>query len=135
MVIQIPEWKYLEPLKELKPIYREMKLPQYRHRKAGGQRRKDGSLAKNQQRMGPLTLDAREYFLEKVIDIQNRVNSEAVRIKRPKIDILNSREVRRIKKLIAEKVYPNGWDGSEPEASEPLDKMYSDGSIMKRLFY
>ncbi|SOC79843.1 DNA sulfur modification protein DndC [Salinimicrobium sediminis] len=135
LVIQIPEWKYLEPLKELKPIYREMKLPQHRHRKAGGQRRKDGTLAKNQQRMGPLTLEAREYFLEKVVDIQNRVNTEAVRINRPKIDILNSREVRRIKELIANRVYPKGWDGSEPEASKPLDKMYSDGSVMKRLFY
>lgn len=134
-LILMPKWAYLSPLKELKPIYREMKKPQYRHRKAGGQRNKDGKLSKNQQRMGPLTLEAREYFLKQIIDIQNRVNENAVKAEMPKIDILNSKEVRRIKELIAAKTYPNGWDGSEPNASKPLDKIYSDGSIMKRMFY
>ena len=135
LVVELPQWKYLQPLKYLKPLYREMKLPQYRHRKEGGQKRKDGKLAKNQQRMGPLTLKARKFFLKEVINIQNEVNSEAVRSDRPKIDILNSKEVRRIKEMIASEIYPNGWDGTEPEASKPLDKMYSDGSVMKRLFY
>ena len=135
LVVLLPQWAYLEPLKRLKPIYREMKLPQYRHRKAGGQTKKDGTLAKNQQRMGPLTLEARQYFLQEIIDIQNEVNERAVKEGRPKIDILNSKEVRRIKELIALKTYPNGWDGTEPEASVMLDKMYSDGSTMKRLFY
>lgn len=134
-VINIPEWNYLQPLKRLKPIYREMKKPQYRLRKAGGQRKKDGTLAKNQQRMGPLTLSARLDFLDQIIDIQNEVNNEAVKIGRPKLFLISSAEGKRIRELIAAKTFPNGWDGTEPKASKPLDKMYSDGSVMKRLFY
>ena len=134
-VINIPEWSYLQPLKRLKPIYREMKKPQYRLRKAGGQRKKDGTLAKNQQRMGPLTLSARLDFLNQIIDIQNEINIEAVKIGRPKLFLINSAEGKRIKELITARTFPNGWDGTEPNASIPLDKMYSDGSVMKRLFY
>ena len=134
-VINIPEWSYLQPLKRLKPIYREMKKPQYRLRKAGGQRKKDGTLAKNQQRMGPLTLSARLDFLNQIIDIQNEINIEAVKIGRPKLFLINSAEGKRIKELITARTFPNGWDGTEPNDSIPLDKMYSDGSVMKRLFY
>ncbi|PHQ27866.1 phosphoadenosine phosphosulfate reductase domain-containing protein [Leeuwenhoekiella nanhaiensis] len=134
-LINIPDWSYLQPLKRLKPIYREMKKPQYRLRKAGGQRKKDGTLAKNQQRMGPLTLSARLKFFYEIIDIQNEINEQAVNIGKPKIFLINSAEGKRIKELIAAKTYPNGWDGTEPKASKPLDKIYSDGSVMKRLFY
>ena len=135
LILKIDKWKYLQPLKRLKPIYREMKLPQHRLRKAGGQRRKDGKLAKNQQRMGPLTIEARRFFLDKIIEIQNEINAEAEQNDMPKIFLINSEEGKAIKKMIADKVYPNGWDGTEPKASVPLDKMYSDGSVMKRLFY
>lgn len=47
MVIRIPKWKYLLPLLELKKIYREMRKPQHRHRKQGGEVNKDGKLTKN----------------------------------------------------------------------------------------
>lgn len=134
-IIKLPVWKYLQPLKLLKPIYREMKKPQYRLRKPGGQRKKDGTLQKNQQRMGPLTLEARKYFYDQIIDIQNEVNAMAKKIDMPTIFLINSEEAKAIKKMIKDEVYPNGWDGTEPIASKPLDKMYSDGSVMKRLFY
>lgn len=134
-IIKLPVWKYLQPLKRLKPIYREMKKPQYRLRKPGGQRKKDGTLQKNQQRMGPLTLEARKYFYDQIIDIQNEVNAMAKKIDMPTIFLINSEEAKAIKKMIKDEVYPNGWDGTEPIASKPLDKMYSDGSVMKRLFY
>lgn len=133
-VVRMDEWNYLKPLQRLKPIYREMKKPQYRLRKAGGQTKKDGTLQKNQQRMGPLTLEARKYFLKKIIAIQNEVNENAVKEGKPKIDFLNSSEVKRINELISNKQWPNGWDGTEPLASEPHDKIYSDGSVMERLF-
>lgn len=133
-VIQIPKWNYLEPLKRLKLIYREMRLPKYRLRQPGGQRNKDGKLSKNQQRMGPLSLDARNHFLKEIINIQNEVNEGAVKVDMPKIDILNSAEVKRIKELISLKTFPNGWTGTEPLADKPMDKIYNDGSVMKRLF-
>lgn len=128
-------WSYLSPLKGLKPIYREMRLPINRLRKSGGERRKDGTLAKNQQRMGPLTLEAREKFLIQILEIQDKVNFEARFSCRPEIDILNEIEVARIRELIASKTFPNKWTGEEVNAAEAQDVHYSDGSIMKRLFY
>lgn len=134
-VIKIPRWSYLTPLKKLKPIYSEMRKPQYRLRKPGGQKRKDGKLAKNQQRMGPLSLDARKKFLQEILEIQNEINISAREQERPEIILINDEELEAINTMIENKVFPNGWDGDEPLASVPLDKMYSDGSIMKRLFY
>ena len=134
-VIKIPRWSYLTPLKKLKPIYREMRKPQYRLRKPGGQKRKDGKLAKNQQRMGPLSLDARKKFLQEILEIQNEINISAREQERPEIILINEEELEAINTMIENEVFPNGWDGDEPLASVPLDKMYSDGSIMKRLFY
>jgi len=134
-LIGMPKWKYLTPLKSLKPLYREMRSPEHRLRKPGGERRKDGTLSKNQQRMGPLTIEARNYFIEKIIEIQKEVNHSAVKVGMPVIDILNTEEIDRIRELIALETYPNKWDGTEPLASESHDVQYSDGSVMKRLFY
>lgn len=134
-ILKIEKWKYLAPLKNLKVIYREMRKPIHRLRKAGGQKNKDGKLAKNQQRMGPLTLESRKLFLSKILDIQNEVNQNAEESGMPKIDILNQEEINRINELIELKTWPDKWDGSEPNATEVQDVFYSDGSIMRRLFY
>lgn len=133
-VLRTEKWQYLTPLKRLKPIYREMRKPQYRLRKPGGQTNKDGKLSKNQQRMGPLTLKARKKFLKEILEIQDEVNRNAEASGMPQIDILNQEEINRIREMIADKVYPNKWDGTEPVASEPMDKFYSDGSVMETLF-
>jgi DNA sulfur modification protein DndC len=134
-LVSKPDWYYLFPLKGLKPIYREMRKPQYRLRKAGGEKRKDGTLSKNQQRMGPLTLDARKMFLEQIINIQDDTNNLAIQLNRPIINILNQEEIDRIKELILLKTYPEKWNGDEPIASLAQDIHYADGTIMKRLFY
>jgi DNA sulfur modification protein DndC len=34
-ILTLPEWAYLAPLKRLKPLYREIAQPQYRHRQPG----------------------------------------------------------------------------------------------------
>lgn len=134
-LIRNPSWKYLAPLKGLKPIYREMREPIHRLRKSGGELRKDGSLAKNQQRMGPLTLESRAMFLDRIIEIQNMVNQGAALQSKPPIDILNNAEISRIRELISLKTFPNGWDGNEVSAAVPLDVFYSDGSVLPQLFY
>lgn len=133
-VIRLPQWAYLSPLKGLKIIYREMKKPMHRLRKSGGDRRKDGQLSKNQQRMGPLTIEARKSFLAQVLSIQEHVNSEARRLCRTEIDILNAQEIARIRELHELNTWPDGWDGSEPVANVILDKVYNDGSVMGALF-
>lgn len=129
-VVKLPNWKYLTPLMELKTIYREMRKPQYRHRKAGGEMRQDGKLSKNQQRLGPLTLEARLYFLNRILNIQNRINSSG----NEKFYLIDSVEEERIREMIDQKVFPLKWSGKEPTGDITLDPVYADGSIMPILF-
>lgn len=130
-----PKWEYLRPLKRLKEIYREMRYPKYRLRKDGQEFKKDGTRAKNQYRMGPLTLEARKYFLQEILQIQLEVNIKAEEIGMPYIDILNPEEVSRIEELITVKTFPNKWSGDEINASVPQQEtIYSDGSVMETLF-
>ncbi|WP_237235043.1 phosphoadenosine phosphosulfate reductase family protein [Sphingobium yanoikuyae] len=117
-------WAHLAPLKELKPLYRWMREPAQRLRKAGAETLKDGSLAKNPQRMGPLTLAAREEALGKILNIQARA----------RVDLINKEEEARIRELIAAGTFPDKWDGSEPNAAAWLDRVNQDGSIEPILF-
>jgi DNA sulfur modification protein DndC len=134
-VLMNPKWEYLRPLKKLKVLYREMRLPSNRLRKNGNEFKKDGSLAKNQYRMGPLTLKSRIYFLNEILKIQDEVNNEAIKIGMPLINILNQEEISRIKELIDLKTFPNKWSGDELNASIPQDKIiYSDGTVQEKLF-
>ena len=121
-ILSLPHWSYLTPLKGLKPLYRELKLPEHRLRKPGGETRKDGSLVDNQHRMGPLTMEARRMGLDRVLQIQNAVNRSAVELNRPTIDILNPEEVSRITTLIAANTWPQRWTGKEPIATEPFEE-------------
>lgn len=123
-LIGTAEWQHLAPLAELRPIYRWMRLPQQRLRKAGAERLKDGSLAKNPQRMGPLTLDARREALAKILDIQTRA----------RVDLINAEEEARIRELIAARTFPRKWDGDEPSAAAWLDRVNKDGSVEPILF-
>jgi DNA sulfur modification protein DndC len=118
------EWAHLAPLKELKPLYRWMRMPAQRLRKAGAETLKDGSLAKNPQRMGPLTLIAREHALAAILDIQTRA----------RVDLINGEEEARIRDLIAARTFPDKWDGNEPNAAVWLDRVNGDGSIEPILY-
>jgi DNA sulfur modification protein DndC len=118
------EWAHLAPLKELKPLYRWMREPAQRLRKAGAETLKDGSLAKNPQRMGPLTLEARATALAKILEIQSRAQ----------VDLINAEEEARIRELIAARTFPDKWDGSEPNAAKWLDRVNQDGSVEPILF-
>lgn len=134
-VIKIPTWKYLAPLKRLKVLYREMRLPKYRLRKTGWQKKKDGSLSKNQNRMGPLTLEARSYFLDQILSLQEEINISAKELFRPIVDIINSEEEARIRELINLKTFPERWDGDEQTGDMVFDQYFQDGTIQPRLFY
>jgi DNA sulfur modification protein DndC len=133
-VLLNPRWSHLEPLTELKPVYRWLRKPHQRLRKAGLERLKDGSIAKNPQRMGPLTFKARTEALESILDIQRRVNEEAARLGRSPIDILDTEEEARIRDLIAAETWPQGWEGDEPTADIPLDIVYQNGAVQPLLF-
>ena len=128
-IVANPDWSYLAPLKGLKPLYRELRERRHRLRKAGVERLKDGSIAANPQRMGPLTFEARLMGLDRVLAIQAECNDGARQRNRPTIDILNREEEARIRELIAAGTWPQGWDGDEPTADTPMDSVFGDGSV------
>jgi len=129
-----PAWAYLAPLKQIKPLWRELREPQHRLRKAGAERLKDGSIAANPQRMGPILLESRLMALERLLGIQEEINEAAQHLGRPLVDMINAEEEARIRELIAAETWPDGWDGDEPVATTPLDKVYADGSVQPLLF-
>ncbi|NWA64741.1 phosphoadenosine phosphosulfate reductase family protein [Pseudomonas reactans] len=129
-----PAWAYLAPLKRIRAVWRELREPQHRLRKAGIERLKDGSIAANPQRMGPILLESRLMALERLLGIQAEINEAAQRLGRPLVDMINAEEEARIRELIAAETWPDGWDGDEPIATTPLDKVYPDGSVQPLLF-
>jgi DNA sulfur modification protein DndC len=122
-IIRIPQWAYLAPLKGLRAIYRWMRLPCNRLRKAEPEVLKSGKMAANGQRMGPLTMVARLRGLRRILGIQERINAVARATRRPQIDLLNSEEVAFIRTQIRANVWPDGWVGTEPLASVLLPGM------------
>lgn len=112
-LVQTEEWRHLEPLLGLKSLFQELQKPKWRLRKLTPDRKKDGDYAQNGQRMGPLTMDARRYGLERVLDIQQRA----------RVDLINDEELARIEELITLNTWPNGWQGDEIAADIPVDKI------------
>lgn len=129
-----PKWAYLKPLLGIKKLWRELREPQHRLRKSGAERRKDGTIAANPQRMGPITLESRLMGLERILSIQNQINKTALATKRPTVDLINQEEEARIRELIDLETWPQGWDGDEALATTPMDKIYFDGAIQPMLF-
>ncbi|MFC3581114.1 phosphoadenosine phosphosulfate reductase domain-containing protein [Sphingomonas hylomeconis] len=133
-VLKLPGWDHLTPLLGLKKLYLELRLPRHRKRQPGFQYRKDGTLQSNQQRMGPLTFDARLMGLERVLGIQAAVNEAADRLGRVGIVLIDVEEEARIRELIALQTWPRGWTGEEPNADVWLDQVDNDGSVQPILF-
>jgi DNA sulfur modification protein DndC len=125
VVLRLPHWQYLTPLKRLRPLYRELKEPQFRLRKID-ERRKDGSVVPG-NRLGPLTMDARNYGLETVLQIQKDINTTAQRQGRPELSLINAEEQSRIEELIAANTWPQGWDGNEVKGDELYEITIKDG--------
>lgn len=133
-ILLSPAWSYLRPLKGIKALWRELREPQHRLRKAGFEYLKNGSAAANPQRMGPLTFEARLMGLERILAIQTEINEAADRLGRPRVDLINAEEEARIRELIAAGTWPQGWDGDEPTADTPMDQINADGSVQPLLF-
>lgn len=134
LTIQNPYWTYLSPLLRLREIYSELKKPHNRLRKTEIQYKKDGELSKNQNRMGPLTFDARIWGINQVKKIEDEINSVAIKENKPTISLINNQEELMIRKLISNNTWPNGWDGTEKRGDEPFLQRYNDGSAQPELF-
>lgn len=121
------EWSYLEPLKRLKPLYAELIKPQYRLRK-NGEVKKDGTPSSNPYRMGPLTMEARQFGLESVLQIQADINSW--RGEKPSYNLINLEELSRITELMEANTWPDGWDGAEMTGDALLSVEEEDGGAV-----
>lgn len=132
-LIAQPEWAYLAPLQKLRPLYWEIRKPQYRLRKHG-EERKSATKYIGRNRLGPLHLEARRWMLEQVLGIQAEVNSAARSLNRPEISLINPEELSRIEELIAVNTYPDRWDGTEHRGDEWFAETLPDGSIQPLLF-
>lgn len=133
-VLAMPNWAYLAPLRGIKPLWRELREPQHRLRKAGIERLKDGSIGKNPQRMGPITFEARLMGLERILQIQAECNAAAQALRQPGISLINAEEEARIRELIAAGTWPNGWSGDEPRGDTVMETIFQDGSVQPLLF-
>lgn len=118
------EYSHLSPLLELKPLYRELKRPQWRKRKVEAELRQDGKWSRNVQRMGPLTMDGRAYGLQTVLDIQQRA----------RVDLINQEEENRIREMWALDMWPRKWSADDADADEPHDALLlnNDGEIIRQ---
>lgn len=132
-VLRLPQWQYLAPLKRLRPFYAEIIKPQYRLRKDGTDRRKDGRLAANPMRMGPLTMEARRYGIAQILAIQEEVNASAREQGRPCIDLINQEEYDRILELIDANTWPQKWTGNEVRGDAMIDQVVADGIVQPLL--
>lgn len=126
LVLKLPQWQYLAPLKKLRPLYQEMMKPKYRLRKHG-ETNKNGELSANPSRMGPYHMEARRYGLGQVLAIQEEVNAVAREQDRPLIDLINEEEHQRILELIEQNTWPNKWDGTEIRADVPISQITRHG--------
>ena len=97
-----------------------------RLRKSVPELRADGTPARNVQRLGPLTMAARAYGLDRVLDIQQRAG----------VDLINAEEESRIRELWSLGTWPNGWDGDEICGDQLIDQVRvgDEVVIMPRLF-
>ncbi len=117
-LLRQPEWQQLRPLLELRELYAELKLAKNRKRKSEPEMRQDGRWAMNVQRLGPLTMEARLYGLERVKDIQSRAG----------VDLINEEEEARIRELIELNTWPNKWTGDEVNGDQLIDAYVSTAS-------
>lgn len=114
-------YKYLAPLKRLRPIWRVLRLPKNRLRKTGLEENGE----KNKQRMGPLTMEARKWAFNEIMKIQAEI---------PGISLINDEEAAFIHKCWDENLWPNKWSGEEPTGDTIMDLIYSDGTVSPHLF-
>lgn len=84
--------------------------------------------------MGPLTLEARQMGLDRILGIQAACTAAADLQRRPRINLINAEEEARIRALIAAGMWPDGWEGDEPSAEAVMPIVYQIGAVQPLLF-
>jgi DNA sulfur modification protein DndC len=127
-----PKWSYLAPLRQISEIHAMARDRRNRLRKIGGEKRKDGSLVKNQGRFGPVHVAVRTEMLEKLLAIQSEINANP---DQPNIDLVNAEEEAFIRESIASGLYPDKWDGTEPIGTVWIDEPIGDTGMVQPLIF
>lgn len=128
-LVRKPQWSYLSPLLRLRDLYTDLSFNHAnRLRKTEMEYCANGEPVKNPQRIGPLTMSARQRGVAEVLAIQAEVNESARRLDRPTIDLFNSQEVARTNELITANTWPNRWDGTETPGNSLINIIHRDGS-------
>lgn len=110
-LIRHERWEHLRPLLELKPLYAELTKAKHRKRKVEPELRQDGQWSRNVQRLGPLTMAARAYGLDRILDIQQRAG----------VDLVNPEEEAVIRQMWADNIWPQKWSDQDADGTLPLD--------------
>jgi len=110
-LIRHERWEHLRPLLELKPLYAELTKAKHRKRKVEPELRQDGQWSRNVQRLGPLTMAARAYGLDRIFDIQQRAG----------VDLVNPEEETVIRQMWADNIWPQKWSDQDADGTLPLD--------------
>lgn len=111
LTLRNPRWKYLAPLRGLRPIYKLAQQPQ--NRLVAIERRKtDGTLMHRNGKLGAIHIEHRRAMLRAVLAVQDEINSGRGRM--PKVVLINEQELARIEELLEAGTYPQGWTGEEP---------------------
>jgi DNA sulfur modification protein DndC len=131
-LLKNPKWSYLAPLRGIAEIHAMARDRRNRLRKIGGETRKDGSLVKNQGRFGPIVVDVRAEMLERLLAIQAEINATP---NKPDIDLINADEEAFIRQCLADKVYPDKWDGTEPIGTTWIDEPIGDSGMIQPLLF
>jgi DNA sulfur modification protein DndC len=108
-----------------------MRLFHHRLQKDGTESRKDGTRSKNPNRKGPLKLDSRLIFLDRILSIQNEI--ESTRNGKSPVVLITSEEETFIRESIDSGLFPNGWSGDEPGGEELIPQFNQDGSMQTLL--
>lgn len=123
-ILRMQEWGYLTPLTRLRPLYARLQAPAMRLRQPPGELRKDGQPVSKQERLGPLTMEARAHGLTELLAIQGEINARAQALRRPVLDLLNAEEETRIREFWALGEWPDGWTGGEPVGETTLMPLF-----------
>lgn len=135
-VARLPQWAYLAPLREIPAIWAELREPRHRLRKQGYEIDPETGRIDltERQRGGPVRLESRLVFLDRVLEIQGRVNDAARRLGRPEQWLIPPADESRIRELVAAGTWPRGWTGTEPGMDEAMHEVRRDGSVQLNLF-
>jgi len=113
-MLRKPQWAYLKPLTGLRALYNELLEAKHRHRKVDPL----DTRIKSHGALGALTMDAREYALDKILAMQADAN----------YILIDAEEEARIRELWRLGTYPRGWTGLEPIGTEPFERLFVGGS-------